>query len=408
MRCHAGSTTFLVLLSFTLLVVVCLTPLAHAQSQTNVATAAELQSAVSKLTSNQVLILADGTYNLNAPLYLPQNVSNVTIKGASGNRAAVIVKGNGMSGTVLFGFWADNVNGVTFANMTIRDFSQHGIILNGGVNKPAFRNLHIIDIGDQLIKANPSPNGLNGVDNGILEHSVLEYTTSAPDSYTNGLDVHRGRNWIVRNNIFRNFWSSGLTGPAVLVWNGSSDTTVNGNTFINNQRDIFLGLDPNKPADSSPDHARGLVANNFIYKTASIKPDAAIGVFDSPQTRIYHNTVLMNGGYPNAIEYRFSGTTGVEIRNNLSDARIVSRDSASASVSSNVTNANPSIFVNPALGDLHLRADALMAIDKGEVVDVSDDIDGQSRRAGNAPDVGADEYFSVASSPAAPSNLIVR
>jgi hypothetical protein len=193
-----------------------------------------------------------------------------------------------------------------------------------------------------------------------------------------------------------------------LVWNGSSDTTVNGNTFINNQRDIFLGLDPNKPADSSPDHARGLVANNFIYKTASIKPDAAIGVFDSPQTRIYHNTVLMNGGYPNAIEYRFSGTTGVEIRNNLSDARIVSRDSASASVSSNVTNANPSIFVNPALGDLHLRADALMAIDKGEVVDVSDDIDGQSRRAGNAPDVGADEYFSVASSPAAPSNLIVR
>jgi hypothetical protein len=212
----------------------------------------------------------------------------------------------------------------------------------------------------------------------------------------------------VRNNIFKNFWSSGLTGPAILVWNGSSDTTVNGNTFINNQRDIFFGLDPNKPADSSPDHARGLIANNFIYKTASIKPDAAIGVFDSPQTRIYHNTVLMNGGYPNAIEYRFSRTTSVEIRNNLSDARIVSRDSASASVSNNVTNANPSIFVNPTAGDLHLRADALMAIDKGEIVDVSDDIDGQSRRAGNAPDVGADEYVSVASSPAAPSNFVVR
>jgi hypothetical protein len=373
-----------------------------------VATVAELQSAVSKLTSNQTLLLADGTYHLDATLYLPQNISNVTIRGGSGNRAAVIVKGNGMSGTVPFGFWADNVNGVTFANMTIRDFSQHGVILNGGVNNPVFRNLHIIDVGDQLIKANPSPNGLNGVDNGILENSVLEYTTSAPDSYTNGLDVHRGRNWIVRNNIFKNFWSSGLTGPAILVWNGSSDTTVNGNTFINNQRDIFFGLDPNKPADSSPDHARGLIANNFIYKTASIKPDAAIGVFDSPQTRIYHNTVLMNGGYPNAIEYRFSRTTAVEIRNNLSDARIVSRDSASASVSNNVTNANPSIFVNPTAGDLHLRADALMAIDKGEIVDVSDDIDGQSRRAGNAPDVGADEYVSVASSPAAPSNFVVR
>jgi hypothetical protein len=292
--------------------------------------------------------------------------------------------------------------------MTIRDFSQHGIILNGGVDNPVFQNLHIIDIGDQFIKANPTSNGLEGIDNGILENSVLQYTSLAPDDYTNGLDVHRGRNWIVRNNVFKNFRSSaGLAGPAVLVWNGSSDTTVVRNTFIDNQRDVSLGLSPNKPVDRSSDHARGLVANNFVHKTPSINPDVAIAAFDSPETKIYYNTILLNGSYPNAIEYRFSGTTAVDIKNNLTDARIVSRDGASGSVSNNVTNATASMLKNPVAGDLHLQSTASSAIDKGISVSVNDDFDGDSRPIGIASDIGADEYGSSLS-PAAPSNLILR
>ena len=129
--------------------------------------------------------------------------------------------------TVPFGFWLDNVTGVMFQNMTIRDFNQHAIIANGGVDSPVYRNLHIIDIGDQFLKNNPTADGLNGIDNGILDNSLLEYSSLAPDTYTNGLDVHRGKNWTVRNNTFKNFWSSsGLAGPAVLIWNGSSDSTV--------------------------------------------------------------------------------------------------------------------------------------------------------------------------------------
>ncbi len=171
-------------------------------------------------------MLADGTYNLNGTLYLPQNISNVTIKGASGNRDTVIIKGPGMTNsTVSFGFWADNINGITFQDMTIRDFNQHAIILNGNVNSPIFRNLRIVDIGDQFLKNNPTLDNLNGIDNGILEKSVLEYSSTAPDSYTNGLDVHRGKNWIVRENTFKNFRTAGsLAGPAVLIWNGQKCT----------------------------------------------------------------------------------------------------------------------------------------------------------------------------------------
>jgi hypothetical protein len=378
-----------------------------------VSTLSQLQNAVMSLVSNSTLAIADGTYNLNAPLYLPRAISNVTIKGASGNRDAVIIKGPGMmNSSVAFGFWADNVSGITFQDMTIRDFNQHAIILNGGVDNPVFRNLHIIDIGDQFLKNNPTADRLNGVDNGVLENSLLEYTSTAPDSYTHALDVHRGKNWIVRNNTFRNFRLNGaLAGPTILIWNGSSDTTVTRNVFINNQRDIAFGLDANMPSDQAPDHARGLIANNFIYKTGTIAPDVSIGVFDSPQTKVYHNTILMSGGYPNAIEYRFAGTTGVDIKNNLTDAKIVSRDGASGSVSTNVTNAASSLFVNPAAGDLHLKQTASVAIDKGIAVSVTDDFDGQPRPQGVSSDIGADEFSSSTTAPTAPTapdNLVLK
>jgi hypothetical protein len=100
----------------------------------------------------------------------------------------------------------------------------------------------------------------------------------------------------------------------------------------------------------------------------------------------------MNGAYPNAIEYRFSGTTGVQIRNNLTDAPIVSRDGASATVNGNVTNAQNSWFVNAAIGDLHLVAAATAAINTATPIGVGSDYDGQLRPSGSAPDVGADEF----------------
>jgi len=303
----------------------------------------------------------------------------------------------------------DNVAGVTFQDMTIRDFNQHAIIANGGVDSPVYRNLHIIDIGDQFLKNNPTPDGLNGIANGILENSLLEYSSTAPDAYTNGLDVHRGKNWIVRNNTFKNFISTGgLAGPAVLIWNGSSDSTVIRNTFINNQRDISLGLNPTTTVDGTTDHMRGVIANNFIYKTSTIAPDVPIGVFDSPQTKVYYNTVLLNGGYPNAIEYRFPRTTGVDIKNNLADAAIGARDGASGSVGNNITNGTSGMFVNASTADLHLVSNATAAIDKGVAVSISDDFDGQPRPQGPASDIGADEFLGTSTPPAAPSNLVLQ
>jgi hypothetical protein len=127
--------------------------------------------------------------------------------------------------------------------------------------------------------------------------------------------------------------------------------------------------------------------------------DVTIMVADSPNTNILHNTVLNQGSYPNAIEYRFASSTGLQIRNNLTDAGIQARTGASATVSGNTTNASLNWFVNPAAGDLHLRPTAPVINQASVLANVGLDIDGQSR--GSSPDVGADEYVAIAAAVAA-------
>ena len=111
-----------------------------------------------------------------------------------------------------------------------------------------------------------------------------------------------------------------------------------------------------------------------------------------PDTQILNNTIILSGTYAAAIEYRYPGTAGTVIANNLVDGTISAREGASARVIGNVVNATPAMFVSPATGDLHLRATASLAIDRGVAAPgVDTDWDGDMRPAGSAPDVGADE-----------------
>ena len=210
----------------------------------NVATDAQLQAAVQALTSNTTIVLAPGTYVLSSTLWINGTFANVGIRGATNNADDVVLVGPGMTeaayGNVPYGIWTGgNVQGVTIANLTIRGLYYHPIILNGGTQTPHIYNVHLIDAGEQFIKSNPN-GAAGGVNNGIVEYSVIEFTTTARDYYTNGVDVHAGANWIVRNNLFRNIVAppGQLAGPAVLMWNHSSGTLTEGNTFLNCARGI--------------------------------------------------------------------------------------------------------------------------------------------------------------------------
>jgi hypothetical protein len=298
-----------------------------------------------------------------------------------------------------------NVQGVTIADLTIREVYNHPIIFNAGAESPLVHNVRVVNAGQQFIKANPDGSG-GGVDNGVVEYSAFEYVTTSRDAYTNAVDVHTGRNWVVRHNLFRNIRApQGLAGPAILMWNASSGTIADGNTFIDCQREISFGLINH----AATDHSGGIVRNNFIYRSVGVTGDAAILLADSPGTQVLHNTIFQSGRYPTPIEYRFSQTTGVTIANNLLDGVIQARDGASGSVSGNVNSATSSLFVDAPSGNLHLRDTATAAIDRAQMVsNATLDWDGQSRPLGAAPDVGADEFSGTQSSlPAAPTNVRV-
>jgi hypothetical protein len=219
--------------------------------------------------------------------------------------------------------------------------------------------------------------------------------------------VHTGDNWIIRHNLFRNIRApqGQLAGPAILMWNASTGTIVDGNTFIDCQREIALGLIERTPND----HSGGIVRNNFIYRTSTIAGDAAIYVADSPGTQVLHNSILVSGTYANPIEYRFAHTTDVLIANNVLDGRIAMRDGATGSVSGNYTSGLSALFLNAAIGDLHLKASAQVLLDRiaTPMPNASRDWDGHVRPAGST-DIGADEY-STRTPPNPPQNMhIVR
>src|SRR6185503_15314531 len=122
-------------------------------------------------------------------------------------------------------------------------------------------------------------------------------------------------------------------------------------------------------------HAGGAIRNNFVYlapglMSASRKAgsDGSIIVWNSPGTRVDHNTVLLNSNEFYAVEFRFPTTTNGTARNNLADAPVHLRDSATATQSGNLLTAVPAMFVNPATANLHLLATATNAIDKAATV----------------------------------------
>jgi hypothetical protein len=368
-----------------------------------VSTAAELQNAVASLASNTTIIVRRGTYRLTRTLYV-RRATNVGIRGETNNPADVVIMGPGRdvwNADVPSGIWSDTSK-VLVANLTLRDFYQHGIILNAGAQEPRVYNVRITEIGSQLLKSNPDGTG-GGVNFGIVEYSTFDFATTSRDDYVKGVDVHTGRGWIIRHNLFRNIRSVvGLAGPAVLIWNSSRDTVTEGNTFINCHRGIYYGVMDRTPDD----HTGGIIRNNFFVRLPGQSGDVGITVVDSPGTKILNNTIILSGTYRAAIEYRFAGTRGVVIMNNLMDASIWQRDGATAQVTNNVTNAAAGLFVNLSAGDLHLLPTATAAIDRGIATpDVTVDWDRQSRSSGAAPDLGADEYH--APPPTAPPTVTI-
>ena len=98
---------------------------------------------------------------------------------------------NSNFGAVPDAIWTNSSNTV-IAHLTIRDVYRHPIILNPGAQRPRIYNVRLKNGGEQLIKGNPTSLAQEGINDGIVEYSIMEFDTTSRDYYTNGVDIITG------------------------------------------------------------------------------------------------------------------------------------------------------------------------------------------------------------------------
>lgn len=376
-------------------------------------TAPELEAAIQNLQSNQTIVIEPGTYQLARTLFVGKDspVQNVLIRGSTDNFNDVVIRGLGMDGpfnaSLAFGFSIYNAQDVTIANLSVGEVYYHAVDIQGGAGAERIHLYHcrFFNAGEQILKSN---SGGGGADDCSIEYSLIEFTNGPSQidhgggtGYTGGIHAHETDRWIIRHNLWRNFHNvDGLAhqwAPVVLMWNGSADTIVEGNTFIDCDRAVALGL---IDRGTISDHSGGVIRNNFVYQRPGLfttarraESDGQLLAYDSPNTQIYHNTVLTNGNSRFSIEVRWANT-GVAFDNNLTDAPFSARNGGAYTASGNYLTATPAMFLGPANANLHLvdsAATRANVIDRAVVRNgATDDFDGNARPS--APDVGADEF----------------
>ena len=348
-----------------------------------------LQNAINEANTsggNMTILIADGTYQVASTSWYPYiTASNVVFRSLSGNRDQVIIRGGGMLDVAPNTEDGFNIagNNVTIADLTIRDVGNHGIQVSG--HNLYVHNVRIQNTYQQMLKGATSAASINSA---IIQCSLFEYTDGiGPNYYIGGLDIHKGQNWIVRENVFKNIISpsGSVAEHAIHFWNNSANNVVERNQIINCDRGIGFGL------GDSP-NTGGVIRNNMVYNAGIGQfNDVGIGLESSPGTKVYNNTIHIE--YQNAIEYRFAATNGVNIINNLTNRTIRARDGGEATLVTNITNAQDIWFVNPSTGDLHLAFTVPSVVDQATDLssEVPDDIDQTSRPINGAYDIGADE-----------------
>lgn len=310
----------------------------------------ELQFAVEQANKNDntTILLKDGTYSFNEKgLWI--SGSNIIIRSESGNRDQVILKGAGMNGktTHIFSIAGDNIS---IGDLSLGEVANHAIQVHGELDADGtiLHNLHITNAYEQLVKVSYDPGNMGTrSDGGLLECSTLEYTAGiGPQYYIGGIDAHNAANWTVRDNMFSSISSpeDQLAEDAVHFWSDSQNTLVENNFFLNCDRAIGFGMGEDRGANG------GTISFNKIYHN-STRGDAGIILESANDVVILSNIILMENDYPNAIEYRYKGTTGVEIIGNITNKIIKQRDGAQATIQDNITDAKISDYNDPANGD---------------------------------------------------------
>ncbi len=383
-----------------------------------------LRQVVSGAQSGDTILFEDGTYTFPEAgpgeytgIYV--TTPDITLRSAGGDPTAVILDS-------AYGSHGDSsapitiaARGVVVADLTVQRSVFHLIHLWAGGDDAIVHNVHMVDGGQQFLKASP---GDGTVDDVEVSCSRFVMTTAGRDNvwgygppdgsttcYTGGIDTHDARNWHVHHSSFQGIYcdatgvqrpahgkspelrnnmtyTGGLAEHGIHMWDSEqgSGHLIERNRIVNCARGIGIGL---------TDQVYGTtVVNNMVYSehAGSGEHDVGIIVERAVDTVVAFNSVYLShvDSYPRAIEYRWDTTSNLAVHGNLTNREIRARDNAVATEADNVTDADPAWFLDAAAGELHL-ADCTAPGPAASLAGVPTDFDGDPRFDPTAP--GADE-----------------
>jgi hypothetical protein len=293
---------------------------------------------------------------------------------------------------------------VVIADLTLGYCRFHGVQVRGEppyhVSGLRVHNCRLVNCNQQFIKGSSSESDPLGATDGYIEGCLFEFTSGwAYQFYTGGIDIHKGVNWVVRDNLFRNLrvpaGQTGIAEHAVHFWKRCStrpqNVVVERNWIINCDRGIGFGL---SNAEGGFAGGESAIRNNMVFNDGTgPHTDVGIGLEYADGVHVDNNTVVVQK-YWAPIEYRFAGSSHLVFRNNLVNGPITRRDDAPPAVlSANCERIEPSWFEDVATGNLHLTGKANPVIDAGRTLgEFLDDMDGRRRPQGLGWDIGACEF----------------
>jgi hypothetical protein len=380
-----------------------------------VTTTAELLRAARQVKPGGTILIADGHYPLGQMFQV--RTDNVTVRSESGNREKVVLDGQNKIGE-LFGF--TGCHGVTVADLTIQNCWWNGFKLNTNVGKGlkdiTIHNCVIHNIWQRGVKGvpgKPNPPGSEhpfGMSRNVTVRYCLFYNDRAKTwdddpyekrnrhfggNYIGGMDIMCAKDWHVHDNVYVGI--KGRTGGArgaIFIWNGSHDVLIERNIFIDCDRGVCMGNGhrPKLPDGKLkwPLHCvRFTVRNNFVCGSG-----IGVGILAEAtrDCKVLHNTIHDRTARSGRMIRIVQDAENLLVANNLISGKPIriDRHTGKPVLRNNLVKHVPGYFVDPAAGDLHLKAGAAGAIGKAKrLVDVPEDIDGTPRRARS--DIGADE-----------------
>jgi MYXO-CTERM domain-containing protein len=384
---------------------------ALAARQVNVSSVAQLQSALAGAQPGDDIVLADGTYAVNANLSCTVNgTAQAPIVVRAQNRLGAIIRFNAVEGFKVSGaYWT--FDGLDVQGACADDNNcEHAFHVTGHAERFVLRNSRVRDFNAQL-KVNASQNGATWEipHAGLIERNELGDTRPrATSNPVTKLNIDTGDNWVVRDNLIHDFHKNGgdFVSYGAFMKSGGNNGVFERNLVLCT-RDVTTGgtriglsfggggtggafcapaFSSSVPCD--PEHTGGTMRNNVIANCS----DVGIYLNKARSTQVLFNTLISTSG----VDFRFASSTGAA-HGNVMSGTVRPREGGTFQAGTNLLNVTSATFSGwyqePLKGNLTIKGDVSSLISAAAArAQVVDDFCGRPRPSQGAYTLGALEH----------------